>query len=81
MVCERHDEVMDCLDDHEDRIKYLELADTETKTEIKNLIKQMEKLVCTLEKFMNKPASDTMKLLVGVATFGIGFVIWYIQTL
>lgn len=81
MVCERHDEVMDCLDDHEDRIKYLELADTETKTEIKNLIKQIDKLVTTIEKFMDKTASNTMKALLGIATFGIGFVIWYIQTL
>lgn len=81
MVCERHDEVMDCLDDHEDRIKYLELADTETKTEIKNLIKQIDKLVTTIEKFMDKTASNTTKVLLGVATFGIGFVIWYIQTL
>lgn len=81
MVCERHDEVMDCLDDHEDRIKYLELADTETKTEIKNLIKQIDKLVTTIEKFMERTSSDMVKGLIGVASIGIGFIIWYIQTL
>lgn len=76
-VCERHEEIIELIDDHEDRIKYLELADTETKTELRNLIKQMEKLVETIEKFMG----NTWRVLVGVATFGIGFFIWYIQSL
>ena len=45
MVCERHEEVIEAIDDHEDRIKYLELADTETKRpNSETLIKQMEKL-------------------------------------
>ena len=77
MVCERHEEVIECLDDHEDRIKYLELADTETKVELKNLIKQVEKLVCTIEKFM----SNIYKGVLGAAGIGVGFIIWYIQTL
>ena len=42
------------LDEHEDRIKYLELADTETKMELKHLIRQVEKLVETIEKAMDK---------------------------
>ncbi|MCE5227889.1 MAG: hemolysin XhlA family protein [Porphyromonadaceae bacterium] len=75
MVCERHLEIIEELDDHEDRIKYLELADTETKTELRNLIKQMEKLVDTIEKFM----SNAWRILMGVAGIGIGFIIWYIQ--
>lgn len=77
MVCERHEEVMECLDDHEDRIKYLELADTETKVEVRNLIKQVEKLVTTIEKFM----SNLWKGALAVAGTGVGFIIWYIQTL
>ena len=77
MVCERHEELVECLDDHEDRIKYLELADTETKTELKNLIKQVEKLVETLEKFM----SNAWKVLMAVAGVGVGFIIWYIQSM
>ena len=77
MTCERHEEVMECLDDHEDRIKYLELADTETKTELKNLIRQVEKLVVTLERFM----SNIYKAVLGAAAAGVGFIIWYIQTL
>lgn len=77
MVCERHEELVECLDDHEDRIKYLELADTETKTEIKNLIRQVEKLVETIEKFM----SNAWKVLMGVAGAGVGFIIWYVQSM
>ena len=77
MPCERHEEVMEQLDDHEDRIKYLELADTETKTELKNLIKQVEKLVCTLERFM----ANIYKAVLSAAGVGVAFVIWYIQTL
>ena len=77
MVCERHEEVIEAIDDHEDRIKYLELADTETKTELRNLIKQMEKLVETIERFMG----NAWKALLGIAAFGIGFFIWYIQSI
>jgi molecular chaperone GrpE (heat shock protein) len=75
MVCDRHEEVLEQLDDHEDRIKYLELADTEIKADLKNLTKQVEKLVETIEKFM----SNAWKVLLGVAACGIGFIIWYIQ--
>jgi hypothetical protein len=77
MVCERHEEVIEAIDDHEDRIKYLELADTETKTELRNLIKQMEKLVDTIEKFMG----NAWKVLLGVAGLGVGFIVWYIQSI
>lgn len=75
MVCDRHEEVMDQLDDHEERIRYLEIADTETKGEIKNLIKQMEKLVETMEKFI----SAAWKVTLGACGIGVSFIIWYIQ--
>lgn len=75
MICERHEEVMDQLDDLDERVKYLELSDTETKTELKNLIKQVEKLVDSIEKLM----SNAWKFLLGVAGLGIGFIVWYIQ--
>jgi hypothetical protein len=75
MVCDRHEEVMDHLDDLYERVKYLELSDTETKTEIKNLIRQVEKLVDSIEKLM----SNAWKFLLGVAGLGIGFIVWYIQ--
>lgn len=77
MVCERHEEVMECLDDHDERIRYLEIADGETKAEIKNLIRQVEKLVETIEKFM----SNSWKVLMAVAGTGIGFIIWYVQSM
>jgi sugar-specific transcriptional regulator TrmB len=75
MVCERHEEVIEQLDDLDERVKYLELSDTETKTEIKNLIRQVEKLVDSIEKLM----SNAWKVLLGIASFGIGFIVWYIQ--
>lgn len=77
MVCERHADVIESIDIHESRLKFLELADIETKTEIRNLIKQVEKLVCTIEKFM----SNAWKVLLLISCGGVGFVIWYIQTL
>ena len=76
MACDRHEEMVELIDDHESRIKTLELADTETKAELKNLIKQVEKLVETMERFM----SYAWKGLVAVAGIGIGFIIWYIQS-
>lgn len=75
MSCDRHEEVIEALDGHEDRIRSLELADAETKTEIKNLIKRMEKLVETIEKLL----SCAWKSLVCVAGIGAAFIIWYIQ--
>jgi sugar-specific transcriptional regulator TrmB len=77
MTCERHEEVIEILDDHDDRIKYLELADSETKVELRNLIKQVEKLVHTIEKMF----SNAWKTLIGVAGVGMGFILWYIQSL
>lgn len=71
-TCEKYGEITD----HEDRIKTLELADAETKTELKNLIKQVEKLVETMEKFMGY----AWKILLTVAGFGMAFIIWYIQS-
>ena len=73
--CERHEELFECLDDHEDRIKYLELADTETKVELRTLIKNVEKLIETIEKF----SSNAWKLMSAVAIGGVGFIVWYIQ--
>ena len=76
MVCERHEEMVDKLCDHEDRIKFLELSDAKTTTEIQNLIEQVARLVSTMERFM----SYAWKGLVAVAGIGMGFIIWYIQS-
>lgn len=75
MVCERHEEVIDMIDDHEDRIKTLELADVENRLQIKNLVEHMAKLVATMERFMGY----AWKILLSVASGGILFIIWYIQ--
>ena len=74
--CDRHAEMVECMDDLEDRVKYLELSDNEIKTELKNLMLRVDKLCQTIERFM----SGAWKLMVAVAAFGIGFVVWYIQS-
>lgn len=71
-TCEKYDEISD----HEERIKTLELSDTETKTELKNLIKQVEKLVVTIEKLMG----NAWKVLLSIAGAGMCFILWYIQS-
>ena len=76
MLCERHSEMTEQIDDLDERVKYLELSDTETRTELKNLIRQVEKLVETIEKLM----SNAWKILLGASGAGMGFIIWYIQT-
>jgi len=88
MVCERHEEVMEQLDDHEDRIKYLEIADTETKTEMKNLISTVKELIQELREEKKQRQDDekrrTQVLVGGMSTaivIMVGFFIWYIQTL
>ena len=75
--CDRHQEVIESIDDLEDRVRYLELSDGEVKNELKNLLLRLDKLCQTIERFMN----GAWKLLVGVAAFGIGFVVWYIQNI
>lgn len=69
LVCERHEEILYDLENHENRIRDLELSDAEMKTDIKNLIKEVERLVSTINKFI-----------FAVIGTGIGFIIWYIQT-
>jgi hypothetical protein len=69
MACDRHEEVMEQLDDHEDRIKYLELSDTETRVELKNLISTVKELISWIKVFF-----------FGCLGGAAAFVIWYIQT-
>ena len=68
LVCDRHEEIIDRLDSHGKRIGLLEVSDAEMKADLKNLIKQVERLVSTINKF-------TFALL----GTGIGFIIWFIQ--
>ena len=39
--CSRHIEIVETLDEHEDRIKYLEIRDTATSVQLENLIKRV----------------------------------------
>lgn len=78
--CDRHLEVIEILDDLDDRVKYLELRDTATSLMLENLITRVDKLVKTIEDFM----AATRRGVVGtggavIATL-FGFLIWYIQT-
>jgi hypothetical protein len=78
--CDRHLEVIEILDDLDDRVKYLEIRDTTTSVMLENLITRVDKLVKTIEDFM----AATRRGVVGtggaiIATL-FGFLIWYIQT-
>lgn len=68
MPCDRHEEIIDTIDDHEDRIKFLELNDVEVRTELKNLISTVKELINWIKYFFTA-------LLLG----GGGFIVWYIQ--
>lgn len=79
--CSRHIEIVETLDEHEDRIKYLEIRDTATSVQLENLIKRVDKLIETFENFMD----CTRKTIVGVMGTTIvvlvGFFVWYIQNI
>lgn len=66
--CERHEELVEYLDDHEDRIKYLELNDVEIRVELKNLI-------CTVRELVTWIKGAIVAMIMG----GASFIIWYIQ--
>lgn len=79
--CTRHVEVVEQLDELEERIRYLEIRDTATSERLDNLIIKVDKLVTTIEQFMN----STRKLILGIAGTSImvlvGFFFWYIEKL
>ena len=74
--CDHHIEVIEALDDFEDRIKYLEIRDTTTSTQLENLIKRVDKLVETIERFMTSVRNAGF----AVGMVLLGFLLWYIQT-
>lgn len=69
-VCDRHMEVTNQLQDHDKRIKRLELSDVEQREQIKNLCKELSNL------------TNWIKVLVG-AMLGslVAFFFWYVQSL
>jgi hypothetical protein len=69
-VCSVHEEVKDQLRDHEKRIIALEKADAEFAIRMENLIEKIDNLTGWIKA-----------LVVSIITTGVGFIIWYIQSL
>ena len=69
-VCPVHEEVKDQLRDHEKRIIALEKSDAEFAIRLQNLIEKIDSLTGWIKA-----------LVVSIITTGVGFVIWYIQSL
>ena len=65
-----HEEFKDQLRDHEKRIVALEKADAEFAIRLQNLIEKIENLTGWIKA-----------LVVSIVSTGIGFIIWYIQSL
>lgn len=76
-VCAFHRDTEEQLKDHEDRIRRLEKDSTEMLVRIDNLCKQIAELTETI-----KSMGQSLKKAAYIAvTGGVGFVIWYIQSL
>lgn len=69
-VCPAHEELRDQLRDHEKRIVALEKADAEFAIRLQNLIEKIDSLTSWIKA-----------LVVSIITTGVGFIIWYIQSL
>ena len=69
-VCMMHEEVKDQIRDHEKRIIALEKANAEFTIRLQNLIEKIDSLTGWIKA-----------LVVSIITTGVGFVIWYIQSL
>ena len=79
--CERHTEIVEAIDDLDDRVRYLELRDTATSGRLDNLIERVNKLVETIEKFMISVRKTAIGTTTGVIMALFGFLLWYIQSL
>lgn len=69
-VCSVHEEVKDQLRDHEKRIIALEKSDAEFAIRLQNLIEKIDSLTGWVKA-----------LVVSIVGTGVGFIIWYIQSL
>ena len=69
-VCPTHEEMKDQLRDHEKRIVALEKSDAEFAIKLQNLIEKIENLTGWIKV-----------LVVSIVGTGVGFIIWYIQSL
>jgi hypothetical protein len=69
-VCTAHEEVKEQLRDHEKRLVALEKADAEFAIRLENLVEKIESLTSWIKA-----------LVVSIVGTGVGFIIWYIQSL
>ena len=69
-VCPMHEEVKDELRDHEKRIIALEKSDAEFAIRMENLIEKIDNLTGWIKA-----------LVVSIIGTGVGFIVWYIQSL
>ena len=69
-TCAAHEEVREQLRDHEKRIVSLEKSDAEFAIRLQNLIEKIDSLTGWIKA-----------LVVSIITTGVGFIIWYIQSL
>lgn len=69
-TCEKHEEIREQLRDHEKRIVALEKSDAEFAIKLQNLLEKIDSLTGWIKV-----------LVVSIITTGIGFIIWYIQSL
>ena len=69
-VCAAHEEIREQLRDHEKRIVALEKSDAEFAIRLQNLIEKIDSLTSWIKA-----------LVVSIISTGVGFIIWYIQSL
>jgi len=69
-TCVAHEEIREQLRDHEKRIVALEKADAEFAIKLENLLEKIDSLTGWIKA-----------LVVSIIGTGVGFIIWYIQSL
>jgi len=69
-VCTAHEDMKDQLRDHEKRIIALEKSNAEFAIRLQNLIEKIDSLTGWIKA-----------LVVSIVGTGVGFIIWYIQSL
>jgi len=69
-ACERHQEIVNRLDNHADRIRQLELNDAKTVEKIENLIEKLEVLMTWIKALVTLGGTSL-----------VGFFFWYIQSI
>ena len=69
-ICEMHKELTETVKDHEKRIVVLEKSDAEFAIRMEDLIEKIDSLTGWIKA-----------LVISIIGTGVGFIIWYIQSL